>query len=121
MPGVSVDTLLCVLLWRARWTVLLMPHGQAFGHAVTRSKDEQERSNTGSTVRWNQYAFVHRHIKLTYLYNRNDTWRDRTLKRIRHLNREHFKPCEMRSTGATGTPHTAGDPAQPLVLPTRAD
>ena len=90
-----MDTLLCVSLWRAGWSVLLMPHTDTFVHTQReRNADADARSNTHWNKSWHQYVRTNRYIKATHLYNASDAWKNRTLRRIRHLNAARLVPCE---------------------------
>ena len=89
--GIGMDTLLSLMLWRAGWSVLLMPHN--FGHVVVRSEGASTRSNTFSTKSVAQYVRTARYIKASYLYNASDPWKNRTLRRVHQLNRQRLEPC----------------------------
>ena len=94
VPGVGMDTLLCILLWRSDWPVLLLPHH--FARASLPPEDEA-RSNTRGNRTWGQYARTASYIKRTHLYNASDAWKNRTLERIHRLNRQLLTPCETTS------------------------
>ena len=89
--GIGMDTLLSLMLWRAGWSVLLMPHN--FGRVVVRSEGASTRSNTFSTKSVAQYVRTARYIKASYLYNASDPWKNRTLRRVHQLNRQRLEPC----------------------------
>ena len=94
VPGVGMDTLLSIRLWRRGWQVLLMPHHFVSSNpAAQRSVEDAQRSNSQSSERVAQYVKTARFIKETFLYNRTDPWRNRTLRKVHRLNAEQFENC----------------------------
>ena len=97
VPGIGMDTLLCILLWRAGWSVLLMPQQFEWAAAAARqvqgTGDSRRNTVINGTTREMQYGRTTRYIKVTHLYNRTDDWKTRTLRQIHLMNEARFRPC----------------------------
>jgi len=85
-PGHGVDTLMCIHLWRAGWSVLHLPH--SFERLVSRTEDGDTRSNSDAQKSYDQYRVTNRYIKQVHLYNATDPWKNDTLQRMARLNQQ---------------------------------